>query len=48
MADPEINSYDKKISGIFVLVLGSTLGRKTTLAEEMASNSMFKKLEGPH
>ena len=47
MMDPETNSYDRKILGN-VLVLGSTASRKTILVEEMASNSVFGKLEGAH
>ena len=47
MADPETNSYNGKISGN-VLVLGSTTSGKTTLVEEMASNSIFGKLKGAH
>ena len=47
MADPEINSYDGKILGN-VLISGGTASGKTTLVEEMASNSMFGKLEGTH
>ena len=45
--DPETNSYDRKFLGN-VLVLGSTASRKTILVEEMASNSVFWKLEGAH
>ena len=44
MADPETNSYDRKISGN-VLVLGSTASGKTTHVKVMSSNSMFGKFE---
>ena len=47
IADPETNSYDGKISGN-ILVLGSLASGKTTLVEEMASNSMFGKLKDVH
>ena len=47
MADPEANSSDGKISGN-ILVLGSSPNGKTTLVQEMASNSVFGKLEGAH
>ena len=47
MADPETNSYDGNILGN-ILVLGSSASDKTTLVQEMASNSMFGKLEGAH
>ena len=47
MTDPETNSYDRKISGN-ILVLGSSASGKTTLVQEMASNSMFANLEGTH
>ena len=43
MADPEANSCDGKTSEN-VLLLGSTASGKTTLVEEIASNSMFGKL----
>ena len=43
MADPEANSCDGKTSEN-VLVLGNTASGKTTLVEEIASNSMFGKL----
>ena len=47
MADPETNSYDRKISAN-VLVLGSTASEKTTHVKVMSSNSMFGKLEGTY
>ena len=47
MADPEASSSDGKISGN-ILVLGSSPNGKTTLVQEMASNSVFGKLEGAH
>ena len=47
MTDPETNSYDGKISAN-ILVLGSSASGKTTLVQEMASNSMFGNLEGTH
>ena len=45
MASPGIGKYDRKILGN-VLVLGSTGSGKTTLVQEMASNSMFEKSTG--
>ena len=47
MADLETNSYYGKISGN-ILVLSSLASGKTTLVEEMASNSMFGKLKDVH
>ena len=44
MADPEKNSYDGKIYGN-LLFLGSSASEKTTIVQEMVSNSMFGKLE---
>ena len=47
MVDPQIKTYDGKISGN-ILVLGGTEGGKTTFVQELACNSMFEKLEGIH
>ena len=47
MADPETNSHDRKILGN-ILVLGSSASGKMPLVQEMASNFMFRKLEGIH
>ena len=44
MADPEKNSYDGKIYGN-LLFLGSSASEKTTIVQEMVSNSMFGKLK---
>ena len=44
MPDPEKNSYDGKIYGN-LLFLGSSASEKTTIVQEMVSNSMFGKLE---
>ena len=45
MPDPEKNLYDGKIYGN-LLFLSSSASEKTTIAQEMVSNSMFGKLEG--
>ena len=47
MANPQTKSYSGKLSGS-ILVLASSASRKTTLVQEMSSNSMFGKLEGAH
>ena len=47
MANHETDTYDGEISGN-ILVLGSSASRKTTVAQEMASNYMFSKLKGSH
>ena len=47
MANPQTKSYSGKLSGN-ILVLGSFASGKTTLVQEMASNSMFGKLERAH
>ena len=44
LANPERDSYDGEISGN-ILVLGSSASGKTTLIQEMASNSMVGKLK---
>ena len=44
LANPETDSYDGEISGN-ILVLGSSVSGKTTLIQEMASNSMVGKLK---
>ena len=45
MANPWTKSYDGKLSGN-ILVLGSSASGKTSLVQEIATNSMFGKLEG--
>ena len=45
MANPQTESYDRTQSGN-ILVLGSSGSGKTSLVQEIASNSMFGKLEG--
>ena len=45
MANPQTESYDRTLSGN-ILVLGSSGGGKMSLVQEIASNSMFGKLEG--
>ena len=45
MPDPEKNSYDGKIYGN-LLFFGSSASEKTTIVQEMVSNSMFGKLGG--
>ena len=45
MANPQTESYDRTLSGN-ILVLGSSGSGKTSLVQEIASNSMFGKLEG--
>ena len=47
MANPQTKSYSGKFSGN-ILVLGSSASGKTTLVQEMASSSMFGKLEEAH
>ena len=44
MANPQTESYDGTLSGN-ILVLGSSENGKTSLVQEIASNSMFGKLE---
>ena len=47
MADPKTNSYNGNTSGNS-LVLGSSASDRTTLVQEMASNSKFGRLKGAH
>ena len=47
MANPQTKSYNGKLSEN-ILVLGSLASGKTTLVQEMSSNSMFGKLERAH
>ena len=47
MTNPQAKSYSRKVSGN-ILVLGSSASGKMTLVQEMASNSMFRKLAGAH
>ena len=47
MADPKTNSYNGNTSGN-CLVLGSSASDRTTLVQEMASNSKFGRLKGAH
>ena len=47
MANPQAKSYSGKLSRN-ILVLGSSASGKTTLVQEMASYSMFGKLEGAY
>ena len=45
MANPQTESYDGTLSGN-ILVLDSLGSGKTSLVQEIASNSVFGKLEG--
>ena len=47
VADPKTNSYNGNTSGNS-LVLGSSASDRTTLVQEMASNSKFGRLKGAH
>ena len=47
MANLQTKSYNGKLSGN-ILGLGSSVSGNMTLVQEMASNSMFEKVEGAH